>query len=162
MFSNVERDDTKRMARKVCGSPTASVRRRPLGLSKFGWQVRILDGGWPRASAPPSGTHPHMSSDRSHARDVCTVGPLTALMCSDKMSDRVDDEEARLAKLIACERRKERRRSAGAVAPPDGDRDRAWADYVATGAVIERADTSQLGQSAAPRSARAERCPRVR
>ena len=43
-------------------------------------------------------------------------------------------------------------KSAGAVLArshaPDGDRDRAWADYVATGAVIERADTSQLGLAA--------------
>ena len=79
---------------------------------------------------------------------MCTAGPLAALMCSDTMSDRVDDEEARTAKLIVSERRKERRRSADAPASDarGGNditgRDRAWVNYEATGAVIESAETT--------------------
>ena len=87
-------------------------------------------------------------SCRSREHDMCTAGPLAALMCSDTMSDRVDDEEARTAKLIVSERRKERRRSADAPASDarGGNditgRDRAWMNYEATGAVIECAENT--------------------
>ena len=95
-------------------------------------------------------------SCRSREHDMCTAGPLAALMCSDTMSDRVDDEEARTAKLIVSERRKERRRSADAPASDarGGNditgRDRAWVNYEATGAVIESAETTPPPPSPPP------------